>query len=192
MASDLRTPTAEVQHQARQVLAFWFDALLPEQWFRKSDGLDREIADLFGPVRDGVLECDAEGWDEEPETLLAAVILLDQFSRNIHRGAAEAFAGDALAQRLSRLAVERGWDRRMPKEHRQFLYMPFEHAEDAELQALSLRCFAGLEDEELLAYARDHAAVFRRFGRFPGRNAALGRISTPEELAYLSQPGAGW
>lgn len=192
MASDLRTPTAEVQHQARQVLAFWFDALLPEQWFTKSDGLDREIADLFGGLRDRVLASDAAGWDTDPETLLAAVILLDQFSRNIHRGRAEAFAGDPLAQRLSRLAVERGWDRGMAKEHRQFLYMPFEHAEDAELQALSLRCFAGLEDDILMAYARDHAEVFRKFGRFPGRNQALGRISTPDELDYLSQPDAGW
>lgn len=192
MASDLRTPTAEVQHQARQVLAFWFDALLPEQWFRKAEGLDREIADLFGDLRDCVLASDAAGWVEDPETLLAAVILLDQFSRNIYRGQAEAFAGDPLAQQLASSAVERGWDRRMSKEQRQFLYMPFEHAEDAELQALSLRCFATLGDDELMAYARDHAEVFRRFGRFPGRNEALGRISTPDELDYLNQPGAGW
>lgn len=192
MASDLRTPTAEVQHQAGQVLAFWFDALLPEQWFLKSVGLDREIEDLFGPLRGQVLASDAAGWDEDPDTLLAAILLLDQFSRNIHRGKAEAFAADPLAQRLARLAVDRGWDRRMSKEQRQFLYLPFEHAEDAELQALSLRCFASLEDEELLAYARDHDAVFRRFGRFPARNEALGRISTPEEIDYLSRPGAGW
>lgn len=192
MASDLRTPTAEVQHRAGQVLAFWFDALLPEQWFLKSDGLDREIADLFGDLRNRVLASDAAGWDEDPETLLAAVILLDQFSRNIHRGRAEAFAGDRLAQHLARLAVKRQWDLRLPKEQRQFLYLPFEHAEDAELQALSLECFATLEDEVLLAYARDHAAVFHRFGRFPARNEAMGRISTPDELDYLSQPGAGW
>lgn len=192
MASDLRTPTAEVQHQARQVLAFWFDALLPEQWFRKAEGLDREIADLFGDLRNRVLASDASGWDEDPETLLAAILLLDQFSRNIYRGQAEAFAGDLLAQNLAKLAVKRSWDGRMSKEQRQFLYMPFEHAEDAELQALSLRCFATLGDDELMAYARDHAEVFRRFGHFPGRNEALGRISTPDELDYLSQPGAGW
>lgn len=192
MASDLRTPTAEVQHQARQVLAFWFDALLPEQWFRKAEGLDREIADLFGDLRNRVLASDAAGWDEDPETLLAAIILLDQFSRNIYRGQAEAFAGDLLAQHLAKLAVKRSWDGRMSKEQRQFLYMPFEHAEDAELQALSLRCFATLGDDELMAYARDHAEVFGRFGRFPGRNEALGRISTPDEFDYLNQPGAGW
>ncbi|WP_294329759.1 DUF924 family protein [uncultured Sphingomonas sp.] len=192
MASDLRTPTAEVQHRAGQVLAFWFDALLPEQWFLKSDGLDREIADLFGDLRNSVLASDAAGWDEDPETLLAAIILLDQFSRNIFRGRAEAFAGDLLAQHLARLAVKRHWDRRLSKEQRQFLYLPFEHAENAELQALSLRCFAELQDDELLAYARDHAEVFRRFGRFPARNEALGRISTPGELDYLSRPGAGW
>jgi uncharacterized protein (DUF924 family) len=192
LASDLRTPTAEVQRRAGQVLAFWFDALLPEQWFLKSDGVDQEIADLFGDLRDQVLASGAAGWDEDPETLLAAVILLDQFSRNIHRGRAEAFAGDPLAQRLAGVAVERGWDLRMSSEQRQFLYMPFEHAEDAALQALSLRCFAALGDDELLRYASAHAETFRRFGRFPGRNAALGRISTPDELDYLSQPGAGW
>ncbi|KTF70174.1 hypothetical protein ATB93_05705 [Sphingomonas sp. WG] len=165
---------------------------MPEQWFSASASVDQEIADLFGADRDAVLATDAEGWDEAPDTLLAAIILLDQFSRNIHRGKAEAFAGDALARRLACHALERGWDTGMTDEQRQFLYLPFEHAEDAEFQALSLRCFEALGLEEPLAYARDHADVFRRFGRFPGRNAALCRISTPEELEYLSQPGAGW
>ncbi|OAN67144.1 hypothetical protein A7X12_00500 [Sphingomonas sp. TDK1] len=174
------------------MLAFWFDALLPEQWFLKSDGLDREIADLFGELRDSVLACGAAGWDDDPDTLLAAVILLDQFSRNIHRGKAEAFAGDALAQRLAQAAVARGWDQRMSKEQRLFLYLPFEHAEDPALQVQSLRLFTALGEYEWLAYARDHEEAIRRFGRFPARNEALGRISTPDELDYLSRPGAGW
>ncbi|MHA6719554.1 DUF924 family protein [Sphingomonas sp. RS6] len=192
MQSDLGAPTAEVHAKAREVLAFWFDALMPEQWFAKSDGLDREIATLFGPTRDKVLASGAAGWRDDPLNLLAAVILLDQFSRNIHRDSAEAFAADPLARELAMLALERDWDRDMTPEQRQFLYLPFEHAEDAEMQALSLRCFEALGLEEPLAYAREHAEVIRRFGRFPTRNAALGRISTPEEVEYLSQPGAGW
>jgi uncharacterized protein (DUF924 family) len=131
-------------------------------------------------------------WRDDPETLLAAVILLDQFSRNIHRGTAEAFAGDRLAQALTCLAIERGWDKGMTLERRSFLYMPLMHAEDPELQTLCLESFdaPGLEDN--LAYARDHADVVARFGRFPTRNAALGRESTAEEREYLSQPGVGW
>jgi uncharacterized protein (DUF924 family) len=192
LASDLGAPTAEVHAKAREVLGFWFDGLMPEQWFAKSDALDHEIAALFGATRDKVLASEAAGWQDDPLNLLAAVILLDQFSRNIHRDSAEAFAGDPLARRLALRALECGWDEDMTREQRQFLYLPFEHAEDAETQALSLRCFEALGMEEQLAYAREHADVIRRFGRFPTRNAALGRISTPDELDYLSQPGAGW
>ncbi|PVX30901.1 DUF924 family protein [Sphingomonas pokkalii] len=192
MDSDLGAPTREVHEKAREVLAFWFDALMPEQWFSPSASVDQEIADLFGADRDAVLASGAAGWSDTPETLLAAILLLDQFSRNIHRGTAEAFAGDPLARQLACHALERGWDKTMTDEQRQFLYLPFEHAEDAEFQALSLRCFEALGMEVQLAYARDHADVIQRFGRFPTRNAALGRISTPEEIDYLSQPGAGW
>ncbi|MCX8474683.1 MAG: DUF924 domain-containing protein [Sphingomonas sp.] len=192
MASDLGSTAAEVHARAEEVLSFWFEALMPEQWFAKSDGLDREIEDLFEPLRVAVLESKAAEWRSDPWALLAAVILLDQFSRNVHRGTAEAFAADPLAQELASLAVERGWDRGMTPEQRQFLYLPFEHAESRELQAVSLSCFEALGQEEALEYARQHAEVIARYGRFPSRNAALGRESTAEEEKYLAQPGAGW
>lgn len=192
MASDLGSTAAEVHVKAEEVLGFWFDGLMPEQWFAKSEGIDREIGDLFEALRLAVLENKATGWRDDPRTLLAAVILLDQFSRNVHRGTPEAFAADPLAQELASLAVERGWDRDMPPEQRQFLYLPFEHAESRALQAVSLNCFEALGQEEALDYARQHAEVIARYGRFPSRNAALGRESTEEEKEYLAQPGAGW
>lgn len=192
MASDLGTAAAEVHANAEEVLGFWFEGLMPEQWFAKSDELDREIGARFEALRVAVLARGAEGWRDDPRTLLAAVILLDQFSRNVHRGTPQAFAADPLAQDLARLAVERGWDTGMTPEQRQFLYLPFEHAEDRALQAVSLRCYEALGQEEALDYARQHAEVIARYGRFPSRNAALGRESTPEEAEYLSRPGAGW
>jgi uncharacterized protein (DUF924 family) len=191
LASDLGTAASEVHAKAEEVLAFWFEGLMPEQWFAKSDGLDREIGERFEALRLEVLDSKAAGWRDDPRTLLAAVILLDQFSRNVHRGTAQAFAADPLAQELAGLAVERGWDRDMTPEQRQFLYLPFEHAESPELQAVSLRCFEALGGE-VFDYARQHAEVIARFGRYPSRNAALGRVSTPAEEEYLAQPGAGW
>jgi uncharacterized protein (DUF924 family) len=182
---------SEVHAKAGQVLGFWF-GLAPEKWFAKDDAVDAAIAERFGALRDLVLGQGATGWRDDPETLLAAVILLDQFSRNLHRDTAEAFAGDTLAQELTLLALDRDWDAGMPAERRQFLYMPLMHAEDRELQVLCLTQFEALGDAYYLKFARDHADVIARFGRFPSRNAALGRESTPTEREYLSQPGAGW
>ena len=181
-----------VNVQPKDVLDFWFEEVTPEQRFAKDDALDLRIADRFGDARDAVLARGAQGWRDTPEALLAAIILLDQFSRNIHRGTAEAFAADDLARELTLVAIERGWEARYTPEQRQFLYMPLMHAEDAALQALSVEKFEELGDEKALAFARDHQGVQARYGRFPSRNAALGRASSPEEQAYLSQPGAGW
>ncbi|WP_294192538.1 DUF924 family protein [uncultured Sphingomonas sp.] len=174
------------------VLGFWFDRVTPEQRFAKDDTLDQTIATRFGPTRDAVLASGAQGWRDTPEALLAAIILLDQFSRNIHRGHAEAFAADPLARDLTLEAIRRGWEDRYTPEQRQFLYMPLMHAEDAALQALSVEKFEQLGDAEALAFARDHQDVQARYGRFPSRNAALGRTSSPEEQEYLSRPDAGW
>lgn len=174
------------------MLGFWFDLVMPEQRFAKSDSMDSEIRTLFGELRDQVKASNAADWRDEPETLLAAIILLDQFSRNLYRGEAEAFAADPLARALTLLALEKGWEGRFDPERRAFLYMPLMHAEDMALQRLSLERFAEPGLEQNLAFARDHADCIAKFGRFPSRNAALGRESTPEELEYLSQPGAGW
>lgn len=191
MADDLGAASLDVHARAREVLGFWF-ALTPEQHFAKSPKLDAEIGARFGPLRDLVLNTGAAGWRDDPETLLAAIILLDQFSRNIHRGTAQAFAADPLALELALQAIEKGWDVGMSVEQRQFLYLPLEHAEDKAMQKLSVEKFAALDDAYLLGFARKHAQVIERFGRFPSRNAALGRESVAEELEFLKAEGAGW
>lgn len=177
---------------AAAVLRFWLQETPPEKRFAQDDALDRVIAERFGAVRDAVLASDAADWADDPRTLLAAIVLLDQFSRNMHRGTAEAFAGDPLARKLTQIALVRGWDEALSAIERQFLYMPLMHSEDRHDQTTCLAMFEKLGNAEELGYARAHAAVIERFGRFPSRNAALGRRSTPQELTFLSQSGAGW
>ena len=145
-----------------------------------------------GGLRDRLLASGAEGWRDDPERNLAAIIALDQFSRNIHRGSGEAYAADDLAVQLTLEAVRAGRDRAMPPERRTFLYMPLMHAEHLGLQRFGIDLFveAGLDLQ--VKFGREHAEVIEKFGRFPSRNAALGRTSTPEEVVYLSQPDAGW
>ncbi|MES2754448.1 MAG: DUF924 family protein [Pseudomonadota bacterium] len=191
MAGDLGMSASEVHAAARAVLRFWLEETPAKLHYAKNDGLDAAIAERFGVLRDTVLRTKAAGWTDEPDTLLAAIILLDQFSRNLFRGQAEAFAGDALARSLTKAAVRSGWDGGMTGNERAFLYMPLMHSEDSADQAASVTAFAASASDNL-KYARDHAAVIERFGRFPSRNAALGRTSTPAEVEYLSQPGAGW
>jgi len=180
----------DVQVEAQAVLDFWF-GLSKEQHFAKDEALDREIARRFGDLRDRVLADGAAAWRDDPDTLLAAVILLDQFSRNLHRGSAQAFAADDLAVTLTLQAIERGWDDRLPPERRVFLYLPLMHAEHQHLQALSVERYEALGLEENAAFARDHRDAILAFGRFPGRNAALGRTTTADERAWLEAHG-GW
>lgn len=191
MAADLEMQPHEVHECARAVLDFWF-ALPAEKHFAKDAALDREITARFGLLRDRVYAVDAKGWGDDADTLLAAIIVLDQFSRNIHRDTARAFEADDLATMLTLRAIEKGWDTGMSVQRLQFLYMPLMHAEDLPLQRLGLEKFAELGDDDILKFARDHAAVVEQFGRFPSRNAALGRRSTPAEEAYLARPGSGW
>jgi uncharacterized protein (DUF924 family) len=190
MGGDLGAGSIEVH--ARAVLDFWFGEVAPEKHFARDAALDAEIAGRFAVLRDDVLHENAAGWSDHPDTMLAAIILLDQFSRNIHRDTSQAYAADPLALRLTQEAIARGWDEAIDAERRAFLYMPLMHAEDSAVQREGAACFARLGDPENLQYAHEHAAAIERFGRFPSRNAALGRASTPEELAWLSQPGAGW
>ena len=192
MVAGLGTLPHEVHAAAKEVLRFWFQTLTPDQHFDKDPALDRLIRERFGALLDRLARGEAELWAGTPFTLLAAVIVLDQFSRNIHRGTPAAFAQDALAQGLVAKARLRGWDIALPPARRAFLYMPLMHAENPGLQALSVRLFTSLGDERQIAFARDHCRVIERFGRFPSRNAILGRCSTEEEEAYLSRPDAGW
>lgn len=174
------------------MLDFWFEEVGPDRHFAKDAALDATIADRFEALRDTVLASEAEAWREDQHHLLAAIILLDQFSRNIHRGSAAAFAADPLALELALIGIARGDDREFQPLERSFLYMPLMHCEDAGVARFSLRCFESLGNPENLQFARDHAAVLARYGRYPSRNAALGREPTAAEREYLRRPDAGW
>lgn len=182
----------EVHRWAREILSFWLDRTTPGQRFARNTELDDTIAMRFAAVRDSAMRGGGLDWKTDPDTTLAAIILLDQFSRNMFRDRAEAFAADPIARMLARHAIDRDWDRRMTQEQRQFLYMPFMHSEDSVDQALSVSLFTGLGDQESLDFARMHADRIRKFGRFPHRNAALGRMNTPAEQDLLSQPDSAF
>ena len=186
--------------QAQAVLDFWFgppgdpgrDAPRP-QWFEKNDAFDAQIRSRFGDLIELALAGKLDDWAGERNAALAQIIVLDQFTRNAFRGTARAFAGDAQALAAARAMVRAGADRMLPGVQRQFVYMPFEHAEDIDAQNEALRLFAALERDapivgQLLLWAQRPHDVIAQFGRFPHRNAMLGRTSTPEELAFLQQP----
>ena len=181
--------TAEASEPAwvRAVLQFWFQELPAAQWFAKDAALDARIRERFLATREQLMAHHGDAVSG-PRTMLAAVVVLDQFSRNMFRGDPRAFAGDAMARRMSTIAIEQGFDRSMSKEERMFLYMPFEHSEDRVDQARALALMESLGSENWTHYARVHKELIDRFGRFPHRNAILGRPSTPEEVEFLKSP----
>jgi len=166
----------------KQVLDFWFSRS-KEEWWRARPELDEEIRERFGIEWARQARRPVEDFLGDADTALAAVILFDQFPRNMFRGHADQFATDHMALAIAREAVERGYDDGMAAERRGFLYMPFQHSEDLRDQVRSLLLFTALGDEEMLHYARLHHDVIERFGRFPHRNAALGRKPTAMERA---------
>lgn len=187
-----------MDERAADVLAFWFGpepTVARAQWFRKDADFDAAIARDFGTLIDEALRGGLRAWADESASALARVLVLDQFTRNAFRGNARAFGGDALALAAAGDIVAKGWDRAMTSVQRWFVYLPFEHAEDAAAQAQSMQLFGQLAAEdpsmaEALEWARRHQEVITRFGRFPHRNEALGRASTAEEIEFLAQPGS--
>ena len=175
---------------APAVLAFWFDEVKPGRWFAKSDALDAEIARRFGALRDELIATSAKASRDTPDHLLAAIIVLDQFSRNLHRGSAKALAADPLALDLAMLGLDRGWAAKYSVDERQFLLMPLMHSEELAVQDRALVEFAKIGDADVLAFAKLHHDQIARFGRFPGRNAALGRRTTPFEQDALDSGAA--
>ena len=170
------------------VLRFWFTELTYKQCFEKNDAVDRQIGERFGALHER-LAADVGSIDTTaPRELLAAIVVFDQFPRNLFRGTARAFATDAVARRLARAALDAGVDTAMAKRERIFLYLPFEHSEDAADQVRSVALLGALDDPDLDKFALAHKVIIDRFGRFPHRNAALGRESTPEETAFLDEP----
>jgi uncharacterized protein (DUF924 family) len=171
---------------ARDVLRFWFETLKPQAWFHTDPTVDAEIRVRFLGLHERLKTTPPE--PEDAETALAAVIVFDQFPRNLFRGRPEAYATDALALGLARAAIAAGLDRGLEDRERMFLYMPFHHSEDRADQQRSVELFATLDVPGALQSAQGHKAVVDRFGRFPHRNAALGRVSTPEEIEHLKHP----
>ena len=174
------------------ILDFWFSEIQPAQWWSKSDDFDRLIATRFGAVLQAAARCELYAWRATPAGRLAEVIVLDQFSRNINRGEAQAFANDALALGLAQEAVAAGADKGLLPAQRAFLYMPYMHSESAAIHALAVALFSQPGLEHNLDFELRHKAIIDRFGRYPHRNAVLGRASTAEEAAFLQTPGSSF
>lgn len=173
---------------AREVVAFWRDAGAGK-WFNGGAGFDAECRTRFLDAHFEAARRGLDGWMGDAEGALALVLLLDQIPRNVFRGSAHAFATDGLAREVARNAIAAGFDRQVDPALRLFFYMPFEHSEDMADQDRAVQLFTAMGDAGYLDYARRHRDAIARFGRFPHRNAALGRASTPEEQAWLKAGG---
>jgi uncharacterized protein (DUF924 family) len=174
------------------ILRFWFEDLGPKDWYRKDETLDAFIGARFGAVYARLKEGVPDDWLATPQGYLAAILVLDQFPRNMFRDQPRAFATDAQALALAKRAVAEGIDLKLKPEQRAFLYMPLQHAENAADQARSIELYTALGIPSNLDFARRHKAIIDRFGRFPHRNAVLGRASTAEEAAFLTEPGSSF
>ncbi|HWZ63135.1 MAG TPA: DUF924 family protein [Steroidobacteraceae bacterium] len=170
-----------------QVLQFWFEELTEADWFGKSDSVDRRIRERFLSLHERLMTHDGLGVTE-PHAILAVVIVLDQFSRNLFRGSPRTYSADSIARRLARTAIERGFDIAMTGQERLFLYLPFEHSEDRADQSFYLNLVKQLGREDWTRFAVKHKAIIDQFGRFPHRNAVLNRPSTADEIAFLKDP----
>lgn len=173
-----------------------------ELWFGRSDETDADLRRRFGRLHERASAGELSSWEADPRSKLALLLLFDQLSRNLHRGTPDAFANDPRALGLAREMIDRGEDRELRPIERPFVYLPLEHAEDLEAQHRAVEAFRALRDEApeaaragyetLLDYAERHLVVIERFGRFPHRNAILGRESTTEEEAFLLEPGSSF
>jgi len=175
--------------QPQSILHFWFTELTPKQHYAKDAALDEAIRSRFGATLEAAARCELFAWRATPEGRLAEVLVLDQFSRNVYRDTPRAFAQDALALALAQELVASGQDRSLPMMQRSFAYMPYMHSESALIHAQAVALFAQPGMEDSLRFEQRHQEIIDRFGRYPHRNALLGRESTPEELVFLSEPG---
>ncbi len=172
-----------------EILTFWFEETDSKKWFKKSAAFDASVVARFGATHAAAVAGALDRWAEDPKGALALIIVLDQFSRNIHRGSPLAFAADARALEVARQVVAAGWDAQMSDDERQFVYMPFMHSEELAAQETCVELFGRIGR---LKWAVDHHKIIARFGRFPHRNAVLKRASTEEEAAFLDEPGSSF
>ena len=175
------------------VLGFWFGPGMAERWFANDPAFDAEVKARLGPAAEAAARGELDAWAGTPEGALALVLLLDQVPRNLYRGDSRAFDGDAAARAVTRRAIEAGFDRELDQVRRLFLYLPLEHSETLADQEDCCRLIEELTDNPNWAdYARQHRDIIARFGRFPHRNAALGRTSTAEEEGFLKEPNSSF
>lgn len=174
------------------ILAFWFSEEVTPKWWVKEDAFDATIRERFAAAFEAALAGALDSWAATPGGALALVILLDQVPRNSFRGTPRAFAGDDKALAVAKDAIARGFDAALPADQRNFLYMPLQHSERLEDQERGVALFAANDVADGLRFMCAHRDIIARFGRFPHRNAILGRTSTPEELDFLQQPGSSF
>lgn len=174
------------------VLAFWFDEATPAQHFKKDPEFDAAIRARFADIHAAAAQCELSAWRDTGDGRLAEIIVLDQFSRNLFRDDARAFASDALALVLAQEAIRAGVDLGLPPARQAFLYMPFMHSESRVIHVEAERLFKQPGLENNYAFELKHKAIIDRFGRYPHRNAALGRASSAEELEFLQGPGSSF
>ena len=171
---------------------FWFEELNPPQWFKKSDETDMLISERYSQLLNDVASTDIDELVADAATALSAVIVLDQFPRNMFRGTPRAFATDGKALVVAKKAVALGFDSGLGAAQRVFLYLPYEHSEDLADQDRAVQLISSIGDDSYTQYAEEHRKVIREFGRFPHRNEILGRRSTEAEEAFLATPGSGF
>nr|WP_315239339.1 DUF924 family protein [uncultured Albidiferax sp.] len=177
---------------AQDILDFWFTELTPQQHFAKDAALDGRIRQRFAATLEAAARCELFAWRATPAGRLAEILVLDQFSRNIYRDTPQAFAQDPLALALAQELVASGQDRSLPVNQRAFAYMPYMHSESRAIHIQSMALFTQLGVENNLRFALHHQAIVERFGRYPHRNAVLGRSSSAEEEVFLGQPGSSF
>lgn len=176
----------DVEKHTSNVIEFWFEETPKQNRFKKDPDLDSEIARRFGPVYETIAE-DPSAWTSSASSCLAAIIVLDQFARNMFRGTPRSFAADPIAVDMAKRMIERDWIETLDAEQRNFALMPFMHSEDAAVHAWALPYFESYADAETLKYEHAHKEIIDRFGRYPHRNKVLGRTSTEEELEFLQE-----
>lgn len=174
-----------------EVIRFWFDELSVDDWFGSSADIDEQIAERFQELWEEQKAKVASDFLTTPDTALAAIILFDQFPRNIFRDTAEAFATDHLALQIAKEVIDRETDHKLTEDQWMFVYMPFMHSEDLEDQTRCLGLFTALGNENNITFAKAHRDIIVQYGRFPHRNAVLGRETRPDEQAAIEQ-GSGW
>jgi uncharacterized protein (DUF924 family) len=182
----------EHTHRRDEVLRFWFEEITPQQWWKVDAAFDQLIVARFAVLHEQANRCELFAWRSEPQGRLAEIIILDQFSRNMYRGDPRAFASDPLALALAQEAVAVGADQALTSEQRGFLYMPYMHSESRIVHSAADALFKAHTSESRHDFELRHKAIIDRFGRYPHRNAILGRPSTEEELEFLAKPGAGF